>query len=76
MQTIQIIMDLGGERYTPELAEDRAQFDLAEVARDIWSGEWPGTFVRAAYLDWDSCVMVDATQTVRELIEANERAAA
>ena len=72
-QTIQIIMELGGEKYTPELAEDRGQFDLAEVARDIYSGEFPGQFVGAAIINWETGTMENVTMQVWQLIGAHQR---
>lgn len=73
MQTIQIIMDLNGEKYAPELADDRGQFNLIEVARDIHSGEWPGEFVSAAAIDWGKGTMWDFSDDVRAMLAAHDR---
>lgn len=72
-QTIQIIMELGGERYTPELAEDRGQFGLVEVAKDIYCGEFPGQFVAAAIINWTDGTMENVTAQVWEMIGAHQR---
>lgn len=75
MTYLHIVMSLGGDEYSPELNDDQ-MFDVAVVARDIAFGEWPGEFVRASQIDYDTMTVTSLTQTVLELIAANRRSAA
>lgn len=74
-QYLHIVMSLGGDEYTPELNGDQMT-DIAVTSRDIFVGEWPGKFVRAASIDYATGTFTDITNNVLELIAANQRKAA